>query len=144
MQRKIILDCQPVKTTMKTISFFVLLTALLFACDKPVESDIQFTELSFAQTNTPANVTVNQNIVSSVKVTGPDLCYRFAYFTVNPQQFAIDIHAIGSYPTKPLGCAQALYYKDTTLSVKVNTTGKYVLRFYNGSQLFKSDTVNVN
>jgi hypothetical protein len=75
---------------------------------------------------------------------GPDLCYRFAYFTVNPQQFLIDIHAIGTFPTNPVGCAQAIYYKDTTLSLQPNVAGKYVLRFYNGSQLFKSDTVNVN
>lgn len=129
---------------MKTTSFFVLLAALLFACDKPVESDTQFTELNIVQTNTPANVTVNQSIVSSIKVMGPDLCYRFAYFTVNPQQFTIDIHAIGSYPTKPFGCAQALYYKDTTLSLQPNVAGKYVLRFYNSSQLFKADTVQVN
>ena len=129
---------------MKTISFFVLLAALLFACDKPIESDTQFTELSFAQTNTPTNVAVNQNIVSSVKVMGPDQCYRFAYFTVNPQQFVVDIHAIGTYPTKPGGCAQAIYYKDTTLILQPNVAGKYVFRFYNGNQLFKADTVQVN
>ncbi|HWI94141.1 MAG TPA: hypothetical protein VNT20_22865 [Flavisolibacter sp.] len=144
MQRKIILVCQPTKTTMKSISFFVLLATLVISCDKPIESDTQFTELSFAQTSTPANVAVNQNIVSSVRVMGPDLCYRFAYFTVNPQQFVVDIHAIGTYPTKPGGCATAIYYKDTTLVMQPNVAGKYVLRFYNGNQLFKADTVQAN
>lgn len=129
---------------MKTISFFVLIAALLFACDKPIESDTQFTELSFVQTNTPASVTVNQKIVSAVKVAAPDLCYRFAYFTVNQQQFLVDVHAIGDYPTKANGCAQAIYYKDTSLSITPTAVGKYVLRFYNGNQIFKSDTVNVN
>lgn len=129
---------------MKTYKLFVLIAALLSACDKPIESDTQFTELSFVQTNTPANALVNQNIVSSVRVAGADLCYRFAYFTVNPQQSFVDIHAIGSYPTKAYACAQAIYYKDTTLSIRATATGKYVLRFYNGSQLFKSDTVQVN
>lgn len=129
---------------MRGLSFIVLIAALLFACDKPVESDFSFIELSFVQTNTPSNVAANQNIVSSVRVSGPDLCYRLEYFTVNVQQYLVDIHAIGSYPAKSGGCAQAIYYKDTTLSVPANVAGKYVLRFYNGNQLFKSDTVNVN
>jgi hypothetical protein len=129
---------------MKTVYLLLLTTLFIIACDKPIESDTQFTELSFVQTNTPPNVALNQNIVTSVKVMGPDLCYRFAYFTVNPQQFLVDIHAIGTYPTKPTACATAIYYKDTTLSIQANATGKYVIRFYNGNQLFKADTVQVN
>jgi hypothetical protein len=73
-----------------------------------------------------------------------DLCYHFAYFTVNKQQFLVDIHAIGTYPTKPTVCLQAFYYKDTTISIPTNVAGNYVLRFYNGDVLFKSDTVQVN
>jgi len=129
---------------MKTRSVLLLALVLLIACDKPIESDIQFTDLSFVQTATPANVALNQNIVTSVKVMGPDLCYGFGYFTVNKQQFLVDIHAIGTYPTKPGACPQAIYYKDTTLSIPADAAGKYVLRFYNGTQLFKSDTVQVN
>ena len=117
---------------------------LVTACDKPIISDISFKDLDIAQTNTPKTGIANQNIISHIKVSGPDLCYNFAYFTVNKQQFLVDIHAIGTYPTKPVGCATALYYKDTTLSVPVGSPGTYVLRFYNGSQLFKSDTVRVN
>jgi hypothetical protein len=132
------------KKTMKTVCLLLVTSFFIIACDKPIESDTQFTELSFVQTNTPANVALNQNITSSVKIMGPDLCYHFAYFTVNPQQFSVDIHAIGTYPTKPAACPQAIYYKDTTLSIQTNMVGKYVLRFYNGVQLFKSDTVQVN
>jgi len=128
----------------KTVYFLLLILFNLLACDKPIESDIRFTELSIVQTNTPPTGTINQNIVSTIRVSGPDLCYRFAYFTVNQQQLLVDIHAIGTYPTKPTGCAQAIYNKDTTLSVPARTAGKYVLRFYNGNQLFKSDTVLVN
>jgi len=117
---------------------------LLFACDKPIESDIQFVDLSIVQTTTPKTTTQNAGITSSIKVTGSDLCYNFAYFTVNNQHFVVDIHAIGTYPTKPTACAQAFYYKETTLSVPTTASGQYVLRFYNGSQLFKSDTVQVN
>jgi hypothetical protein len=129
---------------MKTVYLLLLTTFFIVACDKPVESDIQFTELSFTQTNTPATTTLGQNILSSVRVSGSDLCYGFAYFTVNQQQFLTDIHAIGTYPAKPTYCPQALYHKDTTLSIPANAAGKYILRFYNGSQLFKADTVQVN
>ncbi|MGZ3975374.1 MAG: hypothetical protein ACXVMI_13985 [Flavisolibacter sp.] len=125
--------------------FCLLLTVLLVtACDKPILSDTAYKDLDFTQTNTPKTGIANQDIISHVKVSGPDLCYNFAYFTVNKQQFLVDIHAIGTYPTKPVGCATALYYKDTTLSVSVTAAGTYVLRFYNGSQVFKSDTVVVN
>lgn len=129
---------------MKTVCLLLLTSFFIIACDKPIESDTQFTELSFTQTNTPVAATLGQNILSSVRVSGSDLCYRFAYFTVNQQQFLVDIHAIGTYPAKPTYCPQALYHKDTTLSIQTNAVGKYVLRFYNGDQLFKSDTVQVN
>jgi len=123
---------------------FLLMMVLITACDKPIISDTEFRDLSFVQTTTPSNVALNQSIVSQVKVSGSDLCYHFAYFTVSQQQFLVDIHAKGTYPTKPGACPQAIYYKDTTISVPANTVGKYVLRFYNGDVLFKSDTVQVN
>ena len=129
---------------MKFIYFFVLTLFLFIACDKPVKSHVQFTDLTIVQTTTPKTGSVNQNIVTTVKVSGPDLCYRFAYFTVNQQQFLVDIRAIGTYPTKPGACPLAIYYKDTTLSIPVAVAGNYVLRFYNNAQLFKSDTVQVN
>jgi hypothetical protein len=129
---------------MKTIYVLLLTAFLMIACDKPIESDIGFTDLDIVQTTTPATGPVNQNIVSAIKVSGPDLCYHFAYFTVNKQQFLVDIHAIGTYPTTPGACPQAIYYKDTTLTLPLTTAGKYILRFYNGTQLFKSDTVQVN
>jgi len=132
------------ENTVKTVNFLMLIVFTLVACDKPIESNIGFTELNIIQTNTPATGTINQNIVSTIRVSGPDLCYRFAYFTVNQQQLLVDIHAIGTHPTEPMGCAQAIYNKDTTLSIPATTAGKYVLRFYNGSQLFKSDTLQVN
>jgi hypothetical protein len=125
--------------------YYLLLTALLIvACDKPILSDTMFKEMEIVRTTTPKTGAVNQDIVSSIRVSGPDLCYRFAYFTVNRQQSFIDVHSVGTYPTNPGGCATAIYYKDTTLSVPITTAGSYVLRFYNGSQLFKSDTVQVN
>jgi len=114
------------------------------ACDKPIMSDTTFVDLNIVQTNTPKTAIVNQDIIAHITVSAPDLCYKFAYFTVAKQQFLVDVHAKGTYPTHPGGCPMALYSKDTTLSVPTATAGTYVLRFYNGNQLFKSDTVQVN
>jgi len=129
---------------MKSVYYLLLIVLVVTACDKPIISDIMFVELDIVQTNTPKTGQVNHDIVSQVRVSGSDLCYKFAYFTVNKQQFTVDIKAKGTYPTKPVGCATALYFKDTTLSVPVTTAGTYILRFFNGSQLSKSDTVQVN
>lgn len=129
---------------MKTVYSLLFLTILGTACDKPIESEHQIVDLNIVQTTTPKTATQNGGIVSNIKVMGTDLCYNFAYFTVDKQQFIANIHAIGTYPNRPTACPQALYYKDTTLTLPTTTSGQYVLRFYNASQLFKSDTVQVN
>jgi hypothetical protein len=143
VQRKKLSGCQPDKTV-KTFLFVLAAVMVFSSCDKPIESDYQIVDLKIVQTTTPATAALNQNIISSVKVMGSDLCYHFSYFTVNHQQFLIDVHAKGTYPAKPTACPLALYYADTTLSIPTTTTGQYILRFYNGIQLFKSDTVQVN
>lgn len=122
----------------------VVLCILLSACDKPIETDQHLADLRFVQTNTPRTAAANENVVSSVRVAGPDLCYRFSQFIVNQQQSIIDIRAKGTYPARPVACATAIYYKDTTVTVTTGHPGTYILRFYNESQLFKSDTVEVN
>ena len=132
------------KNTVKTAYLLLTIIFIISSCDKPIQSDVQFTDLSIVETNTPKTGIIHQNIVSTIKVSGPDLCYHFAYFTVNQQQFLVDIHAIGTYPAKPGACPQAIYYKDTALAIPANTPGNYVIRFYNGTQMFKSDTVQVN
>jgi len=136
MQRKVY-SLVKKENAMKT-AYLILILFIFFVCDKPIKSDVRFTKLNIVQTSTPATDT-NQNIVSTISVSGPELCYRFAYFTVNQQKLLVDIHVIGTYPTESMDCAQAIYNK-----VAATTAGKYVLRFFNGTQLFKSDTVQVN
>lgn len=125
----------------------VLLAVLFCSCsrDTPDLPDTVLVDLTITQTNTPATGTRNQPIISSVKMTAPDLCYRFSLFQVvqeNPLVYTIN--AKGTYPRQPTGCPAAVYNKDTLLSIPTSLAGKYVLRFYNGTSLFKSDTVTVN
>lgn len=132
------------KKTMRIIYLLMLTGFFILACDKPIESDTQFMPMAIIQTTTPKTAMQSQGIVSLIKVAGADLCYRFAYFTVQQQQLFVDVRAVGTYPTKPTMCAQTSYYKDTTLSIPTSVTGQYIVRFYNGNQLLKSDTVQVN
>lgn len=129
---------------MKTLYFLLLTILLLTACDKPVESDVQIVDMQISKTTTPATATADQNIVSAVELVAPNSCYGFAYFTVYRQNFLLDIHAKGTIPVRPTMCLDYIRGIDTTLSVPVSSTGTYVLRFYNGDQLFTSDTVEVN
>lgn len=125
----------------------LLLATVLVSCfrDPVVLSDTRLVNLTITETITPTSVTHTQPIVSNVKMTAPDLCYKFSQFiVVQENPFHYNINATGTYPNNPSGCPTAIYTKDTTLSIPTSMTGKYILRFYNGIQLFKADTVNVN
>jgi hypothetical protein len=129
---------------------FLLILCLLYSCGKPsiVPPDTITTDLTITQTNTPGNVSQNQSIVSAIHMTGPNLCYKFSYLEVNQlNPLLYEIRAKGTIPNPDRGtvvCQTAVYQKDTTLTVPAHLTGKYVLRFFNGPQLFQADTVRVN
>lgn len=133
----------------KIIIGFVV-SFLISACIKsePALPDTVLADLTITQTTAPSTVSANQNIVSGVKMTGPNQCYKFAQFEVTQQNpLLFDIRAKASIPNPDKGnvnCAPQVYTKDTVLSIPTHATGKYVLRFYNGTQLFQSDTVQVN
>jgi len=134
----------------KAIISFVVISFLISACIKsePALPDTVLADLTITQTTTPANASANQNIVSDVKMTGPNQCYKFSQFEVTQQNpLLFDVRAKASIPNPDKGsvsCLPPIYTKDTLLSIPTHLTGKYVLRFYNGTQLFKSDTVQVN
>jgi hypothetical protein len=132
------------------VSCFLLCLCLLYACGKPsiVPPDTITTDLTITQVNSPGNVSQNQSIVSAIHMTGPNQCYRFSYLEVYQQTpLLYEIRAKGTIPNPDRGtvvCQPAVYEKDTTLSIPAHLTGKYVLRFFNGPQLFQVDTVRVN
>ena len=127
--------------------FTVFLVAALIGCSKEAtEENGNLVDLTFTSTNTPQEVSEDDHIVSRVKFYGPNLCYRFVKFDIKEtgvREFAI--RAKATLPDiKELGCAQALYQVDTTVSINAATQGQYILRFYHHNTLFKSDTVQVN
>ncbi|MBE7172794.1 MAG: hypothetical protein INR73_19620 [Williamsia sp.] len=104
-------------------------------------------DLIFEKTNTPVSQTQKEGITSQVKAYGPNLCYRFSNLDIQEigtREFEIRAKATNAGSKNGVACALALYYIDTTIKINATTTGKYLLRFYNKQQLFKTDTVQVN
>ena len=129
---------------MKTYSFLILIF-LLAGCVTPVGDGRRVVDLIINSTNTPKTTSVLQGITSDIRVNGADLCYKFEYFEVkNPSNLIFEINAKGSFPEGNPVCAQAIYSKDTIVRIQPPVPGTYVLKYYNGNTLFKSDTVTVN
>lgn len=135
---------------MRFLFFCIALILFITACHKGPAyiPDTVITDLTIVQTNTPSPIAQNQNIVSSVSMRGPNLCYRFSHLEiVQETPLLFNIRAKATIPNPDKGsatCQQTTYSKDTTFTIPTHFTGKHVLRFFNGGQLFKTDTVQVN
>ena len=137
---------------MRFKNFFAISLLVITAISCSKESvflpDTVLTDLEITQTNTPTAVPRLQSIVSTVHMRAPNLCYRFSHFQVaqiNPVLYQINAKATIPNPDKNNAvCLPTVYQKDTTLSIPTTVAGKYVLRFFNGTQLFRVDTVVVN
>ena len=127
--------------TLMTLSFIFI----LLGCNKEEDNrDLNEVSLTFTRIQTPGAVSFPQNIVSTVRVSGSDLCYRFTHFNIkHPKANVYEVYAKGAYPAKPTMCPQAIYNKDTTVQIQPAAPGQYILRFYNQG-LYKTDTVQVN
>jgi hypothetical protein len=150
MQRQELLWCQSKKSTMKKTGILLFAVLAFASCRKSADATTDnaarvSTNLQITSTQTPATASQGETIISRVKSYGPNLCYKFDRMDV--QTTATREYAIRSLGTVPSGdpvCAQALMQVDTTISIPTATSGTYILRFYNGTQLFKADTVQVN
>jgi hypothetical protein len=134
---------------MRQIIFLSIILTLLGACkEREIQPATISVDLTIIQTNTPTTQAQGQEIISNVKCSGSDLCFKFSKFEISetkPREFAIK--AKSTYPNCSIGdcvCLQAIYYIDTTVNIKTSTKGQYILRFYNSNFLFKSDSVQVN
>ncbi len=144
MQQFIKSTCQH---SMKKILFAILALTVL-SCEKQnseLKNEFE-SDLSFQSVTAVTEGDANGKIEAAATLVGPNLCYTFTHFevsTTRPNQF--DIYAKGNVPTQSQICAQAIYQKDTTLSIAKPARGTYVLNFWNpGNKLFKSETVIVN
>jgi hypothetical protein len=130
------------KKAIASLSIGMLLFHACTKSDSRIAAD--FKEMAIVKTVTPGSAVKSNDIVSVVTCQGPDLCYRFSHFAVTEAgNKTFDIRAKANYPGAPAVCAQAIYRVDTTFRITVSDVGTYYLRFYNGNELFKTDTVGV-
>jgi hypothetical protein len=134
---------------MKNTRLSFVLAFLAFGCAKP---DIAIPErlsvdLAITQASAPANVARYAPIPVQLRVTGLNQCYQFSFFQViQPNPLTYDIQAKGTMTnpdTNPV-CAPQAYTKDTTVMLPTQFAGKHALRYFNGTVLFRVDTVMVN
>jgi hypothetical protein len=132
---------------MKKILFAILALSVI-SCEKQnseLKNDLK-SDLVFQSVSIVTEGHANGDITAAATLVGPNLCYKFTHFEVsNTRQNQFDIYAKGDVPAPSQICAQALYQKDTTVSIARPAPGTYVLNFWNpGDKLFKSETVTVN
>jgi hypothetical protein len=133
---------------MRYLFFLMLLVTVVSGCKKNTGLDTVVVDLTIISTNTPPAATQGHNILSNIKCSGTDLCYKFLRFDIKEtgtRQFEIKVKA--TYPNSKKGdivCAQAIYYVDTSITINAATKGQYILNFYNNNTLFKADTIQVN
>ncbi len=131
----------------KLFSFFFLL--ICFSCKKINNVPDRFpVDLSIINTSTIKTGTQGNEIISQVQCIEPNTCYEFSNLEIkeiNSRQF--EIRAKGTIPNDNKGvllCLEIIKVKDTIAVINPAVTGKYLLHFYNGNNLFKTDTVVVN
>lgn len=137
---------------MKNLGFLLIVSVFFTACLKsntpPVEERI-YDYLTFTFVNGPATASTSDTIRFQVRVSGTKSCYKLeGYEGVASADRQYDIRAVGSRPNPVLGdtldCNNGIYTKDTTIKFTPRSSGKQIFRFYNGTNLFRADTVLVN
>lgn len=131
--------------------FFLFMIACCFAsCLKTtpaVEPDRILSYMTFVNIERIDSAHVGDTINAHIKVTGPNQCYRFEGFEgkqSGTNQF--DIAAVGSIPNPAKGdttCDQTLYVKDTVFRIYPKVSGPLILRYFNTSNLYMTDTINI-
>jgi hypothetical protein len=126
-------------------SLILLILVFSASCKKTNNAGRIDVDLDITETQTPATANHGTPLVSRVKSYAPNACYRFERMDVQvtaSNEYAI--HSVGSVERGATVCADVLIQADTTISIPTVAAGQYILRFYNGTRLFKADTVQVN
>jgi hypothetical protein len=132
---------------MRAIFFSLLLSSLFLSCHKNKDGTTGQcdTYLIIGSTNTPRTSTISAGITTIINGYGPDLCYSFSGTQLTQKEGKIiEIKLKGKRPCGPAICADAIYNVKDTVTINTPQTGQYYLQFFNGTSLFKTDTVTVN
>ena len=135
---------------MKHLSLLIVLfTFSFYSCSKKEDIVKTFNgNLPIVSTSTPTRALVGQNIISNVRcelssISGSVIFQGFDIKETATRQFNLTAKAL--YKDWNLQISMPVIWTlDTTLNINATTTGRYILNFYNSTQLVKSDTVHVN
>ena len=125
----------------------VILTLLVLAgCKKAdVEGAVNELPISIYKTTTAGTTTQAAGITTTIGVTGNNLCWRLKSFNIKEVAARVyEIDATGTFPAGNPVCAEAVYYKDSAITIMPLSKGQHLLKFYNRGTLLKTDTVQVN
>ena len=135
---------------MKHLSLLIVLfTFSFYSCSKKEDIVKTFNgNLPIVSTSTPTRALVGQNIISNVRcelssISGSVIFQGFDIKETATRQFNLTAKAL--YKDWNLQISMPVIWSlDTTSNINATTTGRYILNFYNATQLVKSDTVHVN
>ncbi|MBC7423006.1 MAG: hypothetical protein H7334_06070 [Ferruginibacter sp.] len=135
---------------MKHLSLLIVLfTLTVYSCTKKEDIVKTFNgNLPIVSTSTPIRALVGQGIITNVRcelssISGSVIFQGFDIKETATRQFNLTAKALykdwNSQISMPV-----IWTLDTTSNINATTTGRYILNFYNSTQLVKSDTVEVN
>ena len=135
---------------MKHLSLLIVLFTLTFySCTKKEDIVKTFNGiLPIVSTSTPTRALVGQNIISNVRcelssISGSVIFQGFDIKETATRQFNLTAKALYKDWNTQISMP-VIWTLDTTSNINATTTGRYILKFYNSTQLVKSDTVQVN
>jgi hypothetical protein len=131
---------------MKTPTLAGMLIALLFAsCNKNTDKSTCNAGFVITKTSTASPVLAADGINTDITSYGANSCYTFTQTEVKQiTGNTFEIRSIGKVTCGANVCADVLVGAQETVHISTPLTGTYILRFYNGASLFRSDTVQVN
>lgn len=134
---------------MKYVLTAALALVTLFGCIKEGANYQTFiSDLPIVSTNTPTTSNIGDSVVSHVRCELPSRTGSVVFkgLQVAKQGDTLyNIRAIAEFTQKSDDVTvPGVWAVDTILTVKTPVAGNYVLRFFNGNTVFKSDTVVVD
>jgi hypothetical protein len=147
VQRKLIHCCHVFEIATMKAQRLTLILAILFleACNKDKGKGECNTFFVITSTISPSPVTVRTGISSVLSSYGANSCFTFTNTSIKEMTGNIfEVRSNGTVHCDANVCADVLIGAQDTVHIPSPIPGTYILRFYNGSSLFKSDTVQVN
>ena len=128
---------------------FGILCITVISCEKSTDRPNSKTDyIPIISAITSPNAALGQTIKSNVKMGFYSLSANMTFLNFDVKQTTekqYDIRAKGFFDNINYEISLPVVMTfDTTLSIRPTITGQHILRFYSGSQLVQTDTVQVN